>query len=358
MAIDRGVTVTGVVGRRGVRADSDRFGEPTTIDGSTRLDDLSGWHRYLWAAASALDLDEGVDLVVQGDLPSDGGLSSSSALTVALLSVMARLDGRTLTADELAALAVETERSTGVAGGAMDQTVIVHARAGHVARIGFEPITIEHVALPDDLAVVVAHSGTIADKGGSTKRQYNERVVGCRSAAMLIATRLGLDLPDSLVLRAVADHPEVHSMVEGLPEFFVPQSISDERIQDIVMAGSDLGPAEPIAVRVCARHVLDEAVRVDEMVAAFNASDLHSIGELFDLSHASLVQFGASTPGLDRVVEGMRTAGAAGARLTGAGFGGFAVAVCDIDTAQRVIAAGADAGSGTAFRIKPSDGLS
>ena len=67
--------------------------------------------------------------------------------------------------------------------------------------------------------------------------------------------------------------------------------------------------------------------------------------------------FGASTPALEKLVGAMRAAGAAGARLTGAGYGGWAMALVNADHADRVQTAAAAAGGGLALRVIPSEGL-
>ena len=103
--------------------------------------------------------------------------------------------------------------------------------------------------------------------------------------------------------------------------------------------------------------MLTEAERVDIAADALEASDLDTLGRLFDESHASLTDdYGVSTPELDRLVTAARGAGAAGARLTGAGFGGWAVAVCELDHAEVVTEAMASV-AGHAFRAEPSDGV-
>jgi mevalonate kinase len=78
---------------------------------------------------------------------------------------------------------------------------------------------------------------------------------------------------------------------------------------------------------------------------------------LLDASHASLGAFGASTPRLDALTAAMREAGASGSRLTGAGFGGNALALCDPERADRIVAAALAATGGPAFAVAPDDGL-
>jgi galactokinase len=76
------------------------------------------------------------------------------------------------------------------------------------------------------------------------------------------------------------------------------------------------------------RHVLEENARVDETVAALDAGDLAAVCHLLDASHASLRDlYEASTAAVERTVEHLRAAGAAGARMMGGGFGGYVLAL-------------------------------
>ncbi|MGH8911833.1 MAG: hypothetical protein ACRDVD_04920, partial [Acidimicrobiia bacterium] len=85
--------------------------------------------------------------------------------------------------------------------------------------------------------------------------------------------------------------------------------------------------------------------------------DVELVGQLMDESHRSLKEFGASTSRLNRLTLSMRRAGAWGARLTGAGFGGNAVAICAPDHLEAVIAAAIKATGGPAYHVTADDGL-
>ncbi|MGH7864409.1 MAG: galactokinase, partial [Candidatus Binataceae bacterium] len=95
---------------------------------------------------------------------------------------------------------------------------------------------------------------------------------------------------------------------------------------------------EPPEIVRRARHVLTETKRVGEAVAALRAGNLERMGRLMNESHESLARdFQCSTARLDQMVGIARAAGAFGARLTGAGFGGSIVALCRRDRAPGVI---------------------
>jgi galactokinase len=89
--------------------------------------------------------------------------------------------------------------------------------------------------------------------------------------------------------------------------------------------------------RRCFLHVSGEAIRVQKAVSALRAADAPLFGALLNASHDSLRdELAVSTPELDRLVMIARDAGALGARLTGAGFGGCAVIFCLADDADRI----------------------
>jgi galactokinase len=314
------------------------------FDGVFRSDrpDNPEWSQYLTPVVELVGSKTGTRLSIDGDLPPTGGLSSSSALTVAALLALLRLNDQEPEPTELIDMAVQAERATGTEGGAMDQTLIVNAVAGTALRIDFDPLSWSTIAIPDHIVFVAGYSGTPAPKGGSARDAYNARVVGTRTAARL------LDADPPFLAHVNGD---IADLIAALPESAPP---SPEAIQ---FATGAYDRIDSLPVRAWARHVLTEAARVDVAARTLEAGDLEALGRLFDESHASLTDdYGVSTPGLDRLVAAARDAGAAGARLTGAGFGGWAVAVCDPDRAEAVTEAMASI-AGQAFRAEPSDGV-
>ena len=302
--------------------------------------DNPAWSRYL-EPVTALAGPIGARLTIDGDLPATGGLSSSSALTVASLLALLRLSGSEPQPDLLVDLAVRAERASGVEGGAMDQTLIVHAVAGAALRIDFDPTAWRPVTIPENVAVVTGYSGEPAPKGGSARDAYNARVVGTRTAAIL----LGADPP---VLGSVT--AELDDVLATLPEHAAPDPDA------AVLSQGLFELSDRVPVRAWTRHVLSEARRVDAAEAALRVGDIEALGRLFDESHTSLADdFGVSTAGLEALVTAAREAGATGARLTGAGFGGWAVAVCHRDEAPTVTEAMASV-AGQAFVVEPSAG--
>jgi galactokinase len=264
-----------------------------------RIDDLEGaesWVLYVVGVLVALDVEQGMDIEVSSDVPIGAGLSSSAALECSVaVAVNEALElGRS--ADELVDACVRAESETvGAPTGGLDQAIAIYGEAEHALLIDFAADTREQVSFDPsghDLAVLVIDtkvSHELTDGG------YGSR----RDEAWSAAEKLGLDK------RGLAQA----TSIDTLPE--------------------------PLLRR--ARHVVSEVVRVDEFVAALRADDWASLGPLMDASHASLRDdYAVSCEELDVAVETARQAGALGARMTGGGFGGSAIALVPLERANAV----------------------
>ncbi len=248
------------------------------------------WENYLRAAAQAVagrwGLGCGIDAVVESDLPPAAGLSSSSALIVAFTLALLRANHRHATFEELMEVLPDGEQFVGTRGGGMDHAAVLGSREGCASLISFHPVAIRHVPIPPDWAFLVAHSRVHAEKSGAVRERYN-----AIRAAGADAFRENEELPRLLSLRKE----------EVL--FHVKQPVL--------------------------RHVVTEALRVGEAVDAMQQDQPDRFGRLLLESHASLRdRLGVSVPALDLLVDAAMEAGALGARLTGAGFGGCAVIFC------------------------------
>jgi galactokinase len=367
IAIDRATLVGAAADDSGqVIARSLLFeGEARVERSSVASATADGWHRYLIGALRELEgtaPGRGARILLGGDLPTTGGLSSSSSLTMGLLAALDAVWQLGLAREELVRRGIVAERHVGVESGGMDQTVIGLAQAGAALRIGFSPASRAHVPLPLDLALVVAFSGEEAPKGGSVRQAYNERVVGCRLAASLLARELGVAAGDPPVLASVANGADVKDLVEQLPERSSAAAVAARLGVDpeplVRLTAGRFDDQAEVLVRAVARHVLGEAERVDQTEQALRDGDLARVGAHLDASHHSLAEdFRCSTPALDRVCDAMRRAGAHGARLTGAGFGGYTVAALSPERVTTVIAAAVAATGGPAFEVHASVGL-
>lgn len=279
-----------------------------------------------------------------------------------VLAALSQAWDQPLSREDLVARAMVAERHSGVESGGMDQAIIAFAEAGHALRIDFRPPARRQAPIPGGLAFIVAYSGEEAPKGGAARDAYNERVVGTRIAAVMLADQLGVDLEDPPTLGQVADADVIDILVDGLPDKISAHEVSkatDVELARVVgFTAGTFDDRQKVAVKRPARHVLEEARRVGEAEAALRAGDLRAFGKLLDASHNSLREdFRASTPALDRLCAAMRRAGALGARLTGAGFGGYALAACEPGMVTAVTEAALGATGGPAFEVHASGGL-
>lgn len=248
----------------------------------------------------------GGEFLVAGDVPPGAGLSSSSALVVGSMLALLAVHGRGIAPLCLAELGAAAERYVGTESGGMDQAVCLLAQAGCALRVDFDPLRARPVAIPPGAAVVVCHSLVEAEKSGAARDAYNRRVAECRRACRRF---------DALVGGAPLAH--LGELRRRCPE----RSSGDwvERLAAAVPAADDV-----LVRRV--RHVLGEAERVDAAEVVLAAGDWPALGTLMDASHASCRDdYEISCPALEEVVAAARAAGALGARLTGAGFGGCTV---------------------------------
>jgi galactokinase len=250
------------------------------------------WGRYVAAVVHELAVlgrpPVGMDAVLASDVPIGSGLSSSAALEVACAVALAGMADWNPTPVSLAAACRDAEeRATGVPCGIMDQLISVAGREGFAQLIDCRTLELRAIFLPPRLEVVVVYSGQERALAASA---YAER----RSSCEALARRLGVSALRDATEAQVAEDP--------------------------------LG-----------RHVVAENERVLEAVHALEVGDLARLGALVNASHASLRDdFRVSTRELDVLVEALVGAGALGARLTGAGFGGSVVAVCDEDAARTI----------------------
>jgi N-acetylgalactosamine kinase len=297
----------------------------------------------------------GMSMVVGSTVPPASGLSSSSALTVSTAIAFMAINGLELEPIETATMVARSERYVGTHGGAMDQSVSILGRRDHALFIEFDPIRVRAVKMPSNAALVVADSQEVADKSGLVRAEYNRRVVECSLAARILGRALNLDGVKILgdVVRAIPNWSAadlVEELAGASPERLdadlkeaaanlgVSQSALDAELLGHGSTRIELDPKRPVEILKRARHVLSETERVIRAADVLEAGHLDEIGKLMNASHQSLAEdFECSTERLDAIVECARRGGALGARLTGAGFGGSIVALCDAANAGAVI---------------------
>ncbi|MCS6802157.1 MAG: galactokinase [Chloroflexota bacterium] len=262
-----------------------------------RPEALPHWARYPAGVAWALQHEghalSGADLLFQSTLPIGAGLSSSAALELASALALEFGSGFTVAPKNNALLCRRAENEfVGVPCGIMDQYVGALGVAGHALLIDCRHLTHRPVPIPADAAIVVLESGVRHHLAASA---YHQRRAETEQAVTLLRQR----------------HPEVRALRDVT--------------QPMLTAAA---AALPPVIQKRARHVVSENARVFAAADALEAGDLIRFGELMNQSHQSLRDdFEVSTPEIDLLVEAARAAGALGARITGGGFGGAAVAL-------------------------------
>ncbi|MGH3424461.1 MAG: galactokinase [Nocardioidaceae bacterium] len=268
--------------------------------------DVPDWAAYVagvvWSLGRAGYEVAGADLVVESDVPLGAGLSSSAALECAVGVAIAGTAGWSVDPVDMALIAQRAENEyVGVPSGAMDQLASMCAEAGHALLVDTAPSRpeVEPVAAPwvdDGLALVVidtraAHA--LADG------EYARRRAECEQASELLGLEtLSRAGPDAVL-----------------------------RLED-----------ETLKARV--RHVITETARTRSAVRALRSREWQHLGTLLTASHTSLRDdYEVSCDELDVAVDAALEARALGARMTGGGFGGSAIALVPADRVAVVVGA-------------------
>jgi galactokinase len=300
MAIDRAIWIAlSPRTDRLVRVHSLDFGETAEFD-LDRLEKQSGWNEYLkgvaWALQEAGRLLAGFDGVVAGDVPIGAGLSSSAAWELASARAFAFTSGFEWNAAQMALLGQRAENKwVGMNCGIMDQMISAAGQGDHALLIDCRSLETQSVPLPPGVAVVVLDTAT---RRGLVDSAYNER----------------------------------RSQCEVVAQFFGVKALRDVTLDQLHEKRDQL---DRVAYRR-ARHVISENDRTLLAADAMQHGEAIELGQLMQLSHMSLRDdFEVSSRELNVMVEcAEHQTGCYGARMTGGGFGGCAVALVRQNAAE------------------------
>ena len=290
--------------------------------------EVHGWSAYIAGVAWALERDglgplSGFDAALVSCVPLGGGLSSSAALECATAVALDEVDGLALAGPacapddagraRLVAACVRAENEVaGAPTGGMDQSASLRCRAGHALRLDCRTGGVEQVPFDLEgagLALLVIDTRA---EHSLVDGQYGARRAACERAARALGVELLADVPPG----------ELDAHLGRL-------------------AGCGQAGAEELVRRT--RHVVTEIDRTRRLVALLEddrplaGAKLEEVGALMSASHDSLRDdYECTCPELDVAVEAARAAGAHGARMTGGGFGGSAIALVDAGEADAV----------------------
>ena len=278
------------------------------------------WTNYprgvLWAFKErGMEVTEGFDLLLFGNIPNGSGLSSSASVEVLIGYILKDQYGFDVTNQDLALIGQFSEnRFNGVNCGIMDQFAIAMGKADHAIFLDTNTLDYTYVPLKlDGAKIVIACSNK---KRGLGDSKYNERRRECETALA--------------ELQKVVD---IKSLGELTEEQF-------EANKDAI--------GDEVRVRR-ARHAVYENQRTIQAVEALQKQDLKKFGELMNASHVSLRDdYEVTGIELDTLVEeAWKVDGVIGSRMTGAGFGGCTVSIVEDAAVDRFIES-----VGTAYRDK------
>lgn len=301
MAIDRALWIALAPRRdRRVRLRALDFGTWADIDPDRLEHADDGWPEYLrgvaWALRTAGHTLRGWQGVMAGDVPIGAGLSSSAALELAIARAFQATAGFPWDAAEIAGHARRAENDwVGMNCGIMDQLISAAAVAGSALLIDCRSLETTPLPLPPDCVVLVLDSGT---RRGLVDSAYNQRRSQCEVAAQTFGVPALRDVDE-------ATFSECAAQLDALS-------------------------------RRRARHVISENGRTLAAAAAMRQGAAVRLGALMNASHESLRDdFEVSTATMDALVAcAQAQPGCLGARMTGGGFGGCAVALVRADAVE------------------------
>lgn len=258
------------------------------------------WEKYVLGVIWTLEISTGVDILVDGDVPSGAGLSSSAALECSVAVGLNTLFNLGHSLEELARATQRAENDyVGVPCGIMDQSVSLMGKAGSALLLDCRDLSTESVpfdvaSFALELLIIDTQAHHALVDGG-----YAERRASCESVAAKF------DIPSMR-------HLTLEALIEGKSELTETEFIR-------------------------ARHAVTEIQRVKDAVVALKASDFIKLGRLINESHISLRDdYTVSCPELDLAVDASLAAGALGSRMVGGGFGGSAIALIKADEIDAV----------------------
>ena len=263
------------------------------------------WEKYVLGVIWSLGITEGLNILVDGNVPAGAGLSSSASLECAVAVGLNTLLNLGLSDKELTRATQRAENEyVGMPCGIMDQSVSIMGKAGSALLLDCRDLSTESIpfSVADaglELLIIDTQAHHALVDGG-----YAERRASCESAAV----KLGVKSMRELTMEHLIAEKDTLSEVEFIR----------------------------------ARHAVSEISRVLATVESLKGGDFEEVGALINQSHNSLRDdYAVSCPELDLAVEAARSAGALGSRMVGGGFGGSAIAllrVKDVDKARTAIA--------------------
>ncbi|ETN46094.1 galactokinase [Cyphellophora europaea CBS 101466] len=318
---------------------------------------------------------KGMKLLIDGNVPAGGGLSSSAAFVCASALAVMAANGLRVTKQDLLDECIVSERSVGVYSGGMDQAASIFSERGYLLYCQFWPkFAAEHVPVPQadpEFTILVAQSFVTSDKAVTAPKHYNLRVVEVTLASVVLAKLFDIALnPDHSSLGfSLRNFQEEVMKKDGKLEETMKYQV--DAVIDIVKSRLDKDAytreeiakileisvenlekeymskfpvqADSFKLRQRALHVFEEARRVLAFRQTLSQSStldkekLLRLGDLMNQTQESCAKtYECSCPEIDDMCSIARKSGAYGSRLTGAGWGGCTVHLVPQDKVDAV----------------------
>ena len=298
-----------------MRLFSNNFKEKGIIDVALQTlhyDKKDDWANYVkgvlyFLQQECFEIQCGLNILIEGNIPNGAGLSSSASLEVLTGTILKETFQLPISKLDIIKLSQKAENQfVGMNCGIMDQFIIGMGKKDHA--IALDTGTLEYTYAPVQLkqaSIVIMNTNK---QRGLTDSKYNERRAECEHALSQLQT--------VVKIKNLCDLKET--------EF--------EKVQHIITS-----PVE----RKRARHAVLENIRVKKAIAALEKNDIEEFGALMNASHISLRDdYEVTGIELDTLVESAwNQSGTIGARMTGAGFGGCAIAIVRNDDIEDFTAA-------------------
>lgn len=311
----------------------------------------------------------GMDMISTGNIPVAAGLSSSSAIVVAVMEALVALNCLNLNEREFIDLCGEGEWFVGSRGGAGDHAAMKCAEKDAIVHLGFKPFNVgEKQKFSNKYAVLVANSMLMAKKSEGSKDTFNAKVASYEFALMLLKKNYpDYELKEFRDLARIRPYSKVYKMIATLPETITRGGIKallpeyKQRLNEIFSNHKD-----PIVyeLRNVALYGISECERAERFMSILKTENYTEIGNMMKISHNGdrlgvesvsderleqlikdntpfEMQYGSykcSTHEIDSLCDLLNaTQGVLGSELVGAGLGGCVIALIEKDKANSII---------------------
>ncbi len=311
----------------------------------------------------------GMDMVSTGNIPVAAGLSSSSAIVVAVMEALVALNCLNLTEREFIDLCGEGEWFVGSRGGAGDHAAMKCGQKDAIVHLGFKPFIVgETQKFSDKYAVLVANSMLMAKKSEGSKDTFNAKVASYEFALMLLKRAYPhYELKEFRDLAKIRPYSKVYEMIATLPETITRGGIKAllpeymQRLNEIFANHKD---PQVYELRNVALYGISECERAEQFMNVLKSEDYIALGNMMKISHngdrlgvdnisdkhlEQLIanntpfenesgSYKCSTPEIDYLCDLLNdTDGVLGSEIVGAGLGGCVIALIEKSKANTII---------------------